>query len=148
MTEDLTQIRTLARELMSATDEPDPRVLIDQMIGALARAQRATLLRWAAGELLREANRWSRVTPPRAGASWKAAVGADGLLAQRYDVDGVWMELSNCTRDQVLTIAAGYRDRAARNAARAEEFERLADRMQRTGATTVGDLFERGERAA
>lgn len=153
MADDLDAVRALARELIATSTEPDPHALADALLAALTKAQRSALLRWAAGELLREVNRHSRATvratpTPRVGASWKTAIGTDALLAQRYEVDGVWIELGGCTRDQVLSIAADYRDRAARNLALAEDFERLARRMQRSGASTVADLYGRGERAA
>jgi hypothetical protein len=151
--DDLEHVRATARELIAVSVEPNPHALTDDLLDALGAGPRSALLRWAAGEVLREANRMSRSSlhassSRQPGRSWKESVSAGDLLAQRYEVEGVWMELGACSREHVLIIASDYRDRAARNLARADEFEELAQRMHRAGAPTVADLYGRGERAA
>ena len=79
--------------------------------------------------------RSAKVTAVR---SWHARV-----LAQAVDVSGYhgqWKRLAECTRDELLAVAAHRRGLAAANVATAERYEALARRMQVDDARTVGEL--------
>ena len=123
-------VRRLARQLMAERDQPDPHALTGDLLAGLNRRSRTALLEYAAAQVLMEANRWARADTRPTGRSWKAEVTVADLLAQRYCVEGHWIELGQCNRTQVLVIAADYRDRAQRNLQHAEEFDRLAAAMQ------------------
>jgi hypothetical protein len=140
-------VRRLARELMAERRQPDPHALTKQLLAKLDRRSRMALLQYAAAQVLMEANRWARADNHTAGRSWKADVTVSDLLSQRYCVEGHWIELGRCNRNQVLAIAADYRDRAQRNLQHAEDFEQLAADMEAAGAETVADLYAEDEAA-
>jgi hypothetical protein len=62
-------------------------------------------------------------------------------LRQRYHVGrGEWKFLGDFTFEDCMFAAQERREMAARNAAKAELFEALAERMKTAGAGTVSDL--------
>lgn len=85
-------------------------------------------------------NRVPAATPVRSAKvtgirdAWSAA------LRDRVHVDGGWKLLGECGTDDLLFAAAERREHAAKNVAKAEAFEALAERLRAAGAATVADL--------
>lgn len=62
------------------------------------------------------------------------------FLAERVQVEGTWKRVADCTVSDVEALAQERREVAARNAAHAKRFEKLAREMQAQGAATVADF--------
>ena len=63
-------------------------------------------------------------------------------FSQRVFANGVWRMLGDGSPEDVLDLAAQRREVAARNAAKAEEFEALHARMVAAGVARARDLGE------
>jgi hypothetical protein len=64
-------------------------------------------------------------------------------LAGQFHVGaGVWQRLADCSREQVMFLAAERREMAERNAAAADMFDRLGAAMRKRHAKVVADLSE------
>lgn len=67
-------------------------------------------------------------------------------LRDRVHVDGGWKLLGECSYADLMFAAQERRSHAARNLAKADQFESLAARLESAGAATVADL-PRGDAA-
>lgn len=68
--------------------------------------------------------------------SWASA------LRDRVHVSDGWKLLGECTFEDLMFAAAERREHAARNLAKADQFEALASRLESAGVETVADLPE------
>jgi len=139
----------VARDVIASTDLTDPDAIADEVLVRTPRSGLRTayrlLLRRAALDAIRFANMSAgepRRTPNR---SSKVAAIRDrhiDYFAQRVYANGEWKMLGDCTPEDVLDLAAQRREVAARNAAKAEEYEALHARMVAVGVARARDLGE------
>jgi hypothetical protein len=149
MSDAMERVREEAARLVRERHDANPHDMVEALVATLDRGARRALLEHGAHEVLLEANRFLRMeNRPRAGRSWKSEVTVGDFLSQRFYVAGEWRELGGCSVDDVLAIAAGYHDRAKRNAQLARDFEALAEAMRQTGAATVADYYRANGMAA
>lgn len=146
---------------------PDPREAAAIISAGLTIAERAELFDAILPTYVRVTIGRSRLTLPQgvataatapsnrsprpAGRSAKVAAIRDWWARQLdtpYAVNGEWKHLRDLNRAEVLTVASERHAMAARNAAIAERFARLAEVMAQVGAETVADLSREDASAA
>jgi hypothetical protein len=150
----VTSIRERVLNILDSSSLSDPRDIAEKILGDLAARERRDALVEVLPEYVRitigrERHRPASDDPAsgdpqnqstNAGSSrWRRAA---SVLARRYMPIDTWKPLRDCTRDDVLALVAGYRDRAVQNTHKAEQFEALAAQMAKAKAPTVGALSE------
>lgn len=140
-----------ARQIIADTDLTDPSEIADAVYDrtpedAVHDAYRH-ILRNTAREAIRTANMQASSPPsePRRTPNRSSRVSAIkrthvAYFDQRVFANGDWKLLRDCTRDDVLDLAAQRQEIADRNAAKAAEFRSIHDRMVTANVTVVGDL--------
>lgn len=139
-----------ARQIIADTNLTDPTDIADAVYDrtpadAVHEAYRH-ILRNTAREAIRTANMQAsaplepRRTPNR--SSRVAAIKRTHVayFDQRVFANGDWKLLRDCTREDVLDLAAQRQEIADRNAAKAAEFESIHERMVSANVNIVGDL--------
>lgn len=139
--------RSLSQLIVAAlakSTEADPHVIARRLLPQLENDHVDELV--LAGLLDRVSKhiqmvRGSGVTARPAGPSkWR--------VVQRVCPGSQWKLLEDCDLSDLVMLAEQSRDLAARNAARALEYEQLADRLRASGCATVGELWARDESLA
>lgn len=138
-----------ARDVLVSTKLTDPDAIADEVLSRTPRnglrAAYRLLLRRLALDAIRFANMSAsepRRTPNR--SSKVAAIRNRHIdyFAQRVCANGEWKMLGDCTPEDVLDLAAQRREVAARNAAKAGEYEALHSQMIAAGVARARDLGE------
>lgn len=151
---------TTARAVIEQTDlvDPDdiaaevfrrtPKGDIDQLYRGLLRDVARSAIHKASMQVTAEHRDQPRRSPNR--SSKVAAIRAAhySYYDQRVYASGEWKLLRNCTRDDVLDLAAQRQQAADQNAAKAEEFRALHAKMVTAGVTLAGELDEQTQEAA
>lgn len=142
-------LRSRVREALES-DEPDPRVIADNLLRELtsneaAAALAATLplyVRQVSKDLRRSASRShsSTVSTRWDNVAQLQEEGTLSLLRARVFTSGIWKFLGDCTRDDVTDIAEQRAQEAGDLQAAAERFRNLRVTMGRKHATIVSDL--------
>lgn len=135
--ETLLHLRSLIGHALRDHDEPDPHLLASTLAPKLPHALLIEIARDRLGDVAREMIRSDRRTEiGRAGPSRWAY-----LHHARVAVNGTWMMLRDCTRDNLLWLADDYAQQAEQLHARASFMRQLADELHQSGRTTVGELY-------
>lgn len=139
-----------ARQIITETNLTDPTEIADAVYDrtpedAIHEAYRL-ILRNTAREAIRTANMQASSTPePRRNPNRSSRVAAIkrthiAYFDQRVFANGNWKLLRDCTREDVLDLAAQRQEIADRNAAKDDEFRSIHDQMVTANVTVVGDL--------
>lgn len=120
---------SIARELLSQIEDEELRDALAQALPAFVMSQ---VTRSRAGVPAQNPGRSQKVAAIR--AHWER------FLAERVQVDGVWMTMAECTADDVTALAGYRRQVAEKNLAHARRFDQLAKTMRSEGAVTVAAL--------
>jgi len=137
----MTDIRDIARLLLSKSNDADPLALSRKLMMRLTPEQREEAALAYCGQVLEQENRFSRAPLPSHGRSrWQ--------VARDESEDRGWKFLDDCTFDDLIALADSYAARAAANLAREHELRALADELAASGFQTVGEMRSAQERAA
>lgn len=135
-----------ARNILIDTRETDPDVIADLIFKATPKRDIPALYRQQLRDVALDAIRFTRMnnpeptTPQQSSRLTAIRERHVAELDQRVYANGEWKLLGDCTVEDVLDLAAQRHEIAARNTAKAAEFEKLAARMAEFGARTVRDL--------
>lgn len=146
MSAEALNLRNLIADL-SAHGSPDPRAVATRVIEKLSAEEYRAALEIALPSYVRVVNNAHR-SPSVGNPSRSAKVGAirawhERMLLAEVDPSGSgndWKRLGDCTRDDVLALAAHRRKIADENRAAAQRYERLASEMNELGVEHVSDL--------
>lgn len=137
-----------ARHIIAESDLTDPdeiaQQIFDRTPSKSVRDAYRLILRSVAREAIHQANmaasKPASSVPAR--SSRVAAIRDTHIsyFAQRVFANGAWKMLGDCTRADVLDLAAQRQAIADRNAAKAAEFNALHDRMVSAGVELAGQL--------
>lgn len=139
----------VAREILATTDLANPDDIAEAIFTQTPKRDIPGAYRAMLRTVAREEIRLSRMHEPAqervSGPSGSSRVA--GIREHHFDYYGQrvfacekWKLLGDCTREDVLDLAAQRRKVAAQNSAVADEFEVLATRMLAAGVATVRDL--------
>lgn len=124
------------------TKEPDPHVIAMRVVPKLSDEVRQQMI--YAGVLDRVCKQISferSAGPRKPGPSKWATV-------QRVAPGGEWKLLADCTTDDLLLLAAEYRQRSDELLAREREYRELAGQLRASGCATVGEMWDSPESLA
>lgn len=145
-------LRAMVREIADGSSLRGPREIAAKVAENVPAKQVRAALAEALVAYVREELTRARAVPAapapagnrNSGRSSKVAAIREAwrrTLAGQFHVgEGRWARLAECSYEQVAFLAAERRDQAARNAAMAAVFERLATAMRTHGAAVVGDV--------
>ena len=147
----LSDLRQAARNYLLAHDDPDPAELVDDFLASLDPAEAMELMRFAAHQLLLEANRSARTSTRRRsnGKSWRDRSRPADLLGARHQlgISGPWKVYGDCTPDEVDLIAGALFERADDLRQAGEFYRDEAAEARQRGAATMADLYALREAA-
>lgn len=148
----MSSVRAQIIEILDTSALSDPREIAEKLIGDIPSRQLRAALAEVLPQYVRVLMTNDRRSDPgrhsQPGSQTRSAPGSErwraaaGVLASRFCPAGEWKPLRDCTRDDVLALVAERRDLAAKNAAVADQFERLHQLMSDRGVSTVGELAE------
>ncbi|MFJ4847569.1 hypothetical protein [Streptomyces sp. NPDC088733] len=150
-------LRQIVRDVLAASTMADPRDLAAEVYGRIPPDDYGTALAQCLPDVVREQIRQSRnlTTAPmaetpggRAAPARSAKVsGIRAMWAQRLrerihigPAASDWRLLGDCGFDELMFAAAERRELAVRNAAKAEEYQELAEALRTAGVGRVRDL--------
>lgn len=139
---------TTARHLIATTRLTSPDDIAEQVAAQTPPDDVPVLYQRLLRDVAREAIRLENMgatQPPRTVPNRSSRVQAikqahTTYYDQRVFAGGVWKLLGDCSVEDVQDLVAQRIDVAARNMAKAKEFEVLVDRMERAGVMTVRGL--------
>lgn len=139
-----------AQHVLATTRLADPDDIADAVADMTPRGALRSAYRLVLRSVAREAIRLTRMdsepvggvrrTPNRSGRVAAIREHHVEFFDRRVYAQGTWKLLGDCTREDVLDLAAQRRDAAARNAANADRFEALAEQMAAAGVSVVREL--------
>lgn len=145
-------LRKLVAAVLDASETTDPTTLAREIAAKVpARSLRAYLAEALAPYVreqiqhARSAANAARETPGPSRSSKVAAIRSWSRkqLRERYHVGyGVWKFLGDFTYEDLVFAASERRQHAARNMAKAAQFDQLAELVRARGVATVAELAE------
>lgn len=141
-------LRSVIADVLDSTDLADPAEVAEEAYRRLtvddyAAALQQVLRQFARLVMMSRRSHMPVAVHPKAPASWKVAAIREGWrrhLQDRLFTPAGWKLLRDCTRDDLLYIAAERRRIADENLATAERFEKLAGHL--VGTATCASLPE------
>lgn len=143
-------LRKVVREFLDETDLTDFREMGAELARRIPSKDLRSALATALPDLLSTVNQQRRMSNPIiSGTSGPvrspkvagiAAMHAAALRALVHVGGGANKHLGDCTYEDLMFAAAERREQARRNAAKADQYEALANRLRASGFTRVADL--------
>lgn len=144
-------LRGRIRQVMEQAATADPKIIADEVLGSITKAEQAAALAACLPEYVRivVVGEWrARPAGPKAGQgrSWKKQAADDYVrkwLAQGFDVFGDgrgWKTLAELNRDDLDRLAGIRRRQAAELTDAAVWFERVAGLLAEHSVAAVGKL--------
>lgn len=142
-------LRKVVRGFLDETDLTDFREMAEQLATEVPAKQLRAALVEALPSLIATINQQRRMSNPILAGSTPArsakvagiaAMHAAALRALVHVGGGANKHLGDCTYEDLLFAAGERREHARRNAAKADQFEALANRLRASGFTCVADL--------